>query len=600
MKAKSQNKTCPEGLSNECVIWQGGDVPVLGIYNGDALSTSEFIIATKILELFGDIDMSKIDMHCLQETAAQQCKDTSLKAIIQVLFDNQCSLVDLINSINAQPATVSININLRCLNKFDDFGNVIPQDLNQSLQSIVNQVCTNVTSITSLQAAVQGLQKQIDAIPTQPTVPPEPTITTCLTPALRPVSQTVPLVAQAFCDFQTAFGNASDASIAISQQCQNLNTTFAGVQGWLNSVNNLAQSFNNLWILSCNLNTRLTVIETNCCKLTCKDIEIGFNVQVDTNGTGVFLKFTSGAGTDIPSGFVDAGSSVTFTDKNNQFITYPLVISNNATQGDFDLTGLDLTDPITISVTAILATDGLTCEKCITKLYTIGNNTCPVCQVTASGTTGTVTIAYTSPPSTVVNTLVLQPAQSGYLPTNAIIVAVRSTGDTTAGSTCMDLTPPPLVCYTFKWEHVGTTDDPTMGDAFFNTISAGNLSYDLPAVLYPLYGLTVKPGYFPIGDPPAFPTDPTGVALVTSINASNPGIIQGSCVIVDTQDNSVISVSLPKTLGVPELEIKNPAASGASYDGFDYLYLKGTVSTNGSDCSCSQDTSGGGGGGQDA
>jgi hypothetical protein len=595
VKAKSQNRTCPDGLSNECVVWQGGDVPVIGIYNGDPLSIAEFAIATKILELFDNIDMSKIDMHCLQETAAQKCKDNSLKAVVQALYDNQCSLVDLINNINAQPPTVDINVNMRCLTKFDDFGNTLPQDLNQSIQSIVNQVCVNVTSITSLQAEIQTLQKQVDAIPTEPTVPPEPTITTCLTPALRPVSQTVPLVAQAFCDFQTAFGTASDASIAISQQCQNLNTTFAGVQGWLNSVNNLAQSMNNLWLLSCNLNTRMITIEENCCKLTCKDIAIGFNVQVDQNGTGVFLKFTAGAGTDIPSGFTDAGSSVTFTDKNNQFVTYPLVISNNATQGDFDLSGLDLTDPITISVTAIMATDGLTCEKCITKLYTIGNNTCPVCQVTATGTTGHVTIAYTTPPSTTVNTLVLQPSQSGYLPTNAIIVAITSTGDTTAGSTCMDLTPPPLVCYIFSWEHAGNYNAEMMTSAYFTELSAGNLTYTLTPVLTPNRG-NPGPDYYPVAfgischDGPNHDIcGPAGTALLASINATNPGIIIGTCVITETPEDSVISVQLPKTLGVPELKIALPDGSGK----FDYLYIKGILSTNGSDCSCNGSGSGG-------
>lgn len=596
MKPKSQNRSCPDGLSSDCVVWQSGDIPVLGIYNGDPLSQTEFILAAKILELFGDIDMSKIDMSCLQETAAQRCKDTSLKAIIQALYDNQCSLVDLINNINAQPATVDINVNMRCLTKYDDFGNTLTQDLSQSLQSLVNQVCTNVTGITSVQASIQTLQKQIDAIPTQPTTPAEPTITTCLTPALRPVSQTVPLVAQAFCDFQTAFGTASDAAIAISQQCQNLNTTFSGTQGWLTSVNNLAQSFNNIWILTCNLLDRITNIETNCCQLTCKDVEVGFNVQVDTNGTGVYLKFTDGAGTNIPNGFTDAGSSVTFTDDKNQYVTYPLVISNNATQGDFDLSFLDLANPITISVTAILAvssTNGnqnnaLTCEKCITKLYTIGKNTCPVCQVTAAGTTGTVTIAYTAPPSTTVNTLVLQPLQSGYLPTNAIIVAITSTGDTTASSQCMDLTPPPLVCYTFDYVHSDPGGD-TMSEAYFTKIIGGNLVYTLPVVLPTNPGWTY-PAYSHIVDDH---TNNSGTALSASINASNPGVIQSPCVIRDDFYQSTISVQLPQVLGIPEIEIELPSAPDPNIK--DHLYLKGVLSTNGSDCSCTQSSGSGGG-----
>jgi len=368
MKAKNQNRTCPDVLSNECVVWQGGDIPVLGICNGDVLSEVEKLIADKIVELFDNIDMSEIDMNCLVTTCAQKCKDTSLKAIIQVLFDNQCCLQDLIKQAGGGSNTVTVNLNLRCLKKFDDFGNEIPQDLNQSLQSIINQVCANVTDINSIKASIVDLQNQIDTLETTPTTTPEPSVTTCLTPGLRTVSQTVPIVAQALCDFRTQIGNNTDLSIAISQQCSDLNSTFATVQGWITAVQNFAQSVNNLWILACNLNDRVSTIEENCCKLTCEDIKLGFAVQVDTNGSGVFLKFTAGAGTSIPNGFTDAGSTVTFTDKNGDFLTYPLVIANNANLGDFDLTGLDLNDPFTISVTAILATDGLTCEKCITKM----------------------------------------------------------------------------------------------------------------------------------------------------------------------------------------------------------------------------------------
>lgn len=582
MKAKNQNRTCPDVLSNECIVWQGGDVPVLGICNGDELSVTEKTLADKIVELFDNINMSEVDMNCLISTCQQKCKDTSLKAVIQVLYDNQCCLHDLITGIGQEPVVVTVKLNLRCLKVFDDFGNEIPQDLNQSLQSIINQVCSTVTDVNAVKASIISIQNQLDILQTTPTTPPEPTVTTCLTPGLRPVSQTIPIVAQALCNFQTAVGPSTDMSIAISQQCQKLNTTFAGVDGWLTAVQNFAQSVNNLWILACNLNTRVTSIETNCCKASCDAVKVGFAVQVDSTGTGVFLKFTSGAGSDIPATFKDAGSTVTFTDKNNNFVTYPLVIVMGATLGDFDLSGLDLSDPFVISVNAILAADGLTCEKCVTRLYQISNTSCPVCKVTAAGTTGSITIIYTTPGSTVIQQLVLQNGQVGYIPNNAVVIASSTNGDVTASSDCINLNAPPPVCYVFAWEH-STPNNDTLGDAFFSQVIIGNLTYDIHSP----YRVLVSPPPLPVF---------AGQALFNAFASSTipDPLMHPTCVIEDSQDNTKVSFSVPQSLGAPMLKINNPTSEGDT----KYMYLIGQISTNtDTDCGCNNT---GGGGGQGA
>lgn len=588
MIPKNQNKTCPDLLSNDCVVWQGGDVPSLGICNGQSLSETEYILATNIVTLFSDIDMSTIDISCLQEACAQKCKDNSLKAIIQVLFDNQCCLTDLVNSINAQPPTVQIAVNLRCLKKFDDFGNEIPQDLNQSLQSIVNQVCTNVLSISSLQAETIQLQKQIDAIPPVPDTPPEPTIKTCLTPGLRPVSQVVPLVAQALCDFETAVGTIDDMSIASSQQCPNLNSLFAGVQGWLANVANLSQSMNNLWILACNLNDRISVIEENCCKLTCKDVEIGFDVQLNTDGTGVFLKFTAGAGTNIPSGFVDCGSSVQFTDVAGQYVTYPLIITNNANLGDFDLSGLNLDSPVTIAVTSIMCTQGLTCQKCITKLYTLTGGTCPVCPVVASGTEGSVTITFiqaggSTTDVTSYQVLTLGPAQTGYIPKFSTIISIDSTGDVVVNSDCISLTPPPKICYVFRWEEdpeLITLGPVELSDATFVQLQMGTINYDIDSPYYATY----------------IPTIQADQALFDELTLKIPaGVLKPACVLGGDKGApgqfyyNELSVQVPNTLAAPVLKVLNPFPVVGQTP--LYIYLKGEVSSGGSDCQCSSSTS---------
>lgn len=573
MKAKSQDRTCPDVMSNECIVWQGGDVPFLGISNGDGLDESEKLLADKIVDLYGKIDMSKVDMHCLQDNCAQNCKDTSLQGVIQSLFDNQCCLADLINGEASLVPLPTINVNMRCLTKFDDFGNVVPQDLNQSIQSIINQVCTDSVSITSVQTELNDLQQQVDAINTTPVTPPEINITTCLT-SLRPISQTVPIVASSLCEFQTLIGSQGDVTQAMSNQCANLNSTFASTQGWNTSVGNMAESFGNLWLLACNLSSRLTVIENNCCKVTCDDVKVGFDVTVDASGTGVFLKFTAGAGTSIPPAFTDGGSSVIITDDNGNSVNYPLVISNNANQGDFDVSGLDIANPITISVTAILSTDGLTCEKCITKMFALANLNCPVCKISAAGSEGNVTIAYTLPGNTNVQTITLENGQVGYIQTNAVIASVVSTGDITADSNCIDLTPPPTTCYTFYWAHSTESTDDTLHGFVFNTVIIGNVTYTISSPYVQLI------------------LNNAGQRLFDAISAvAPPAIIQPVCVLRDDSFLSKISVRVPSKLAAPV--IKASGNTGVSAGDTVSLYMYGVPSTDPStECGCSVSSGG--------
>jgi archaellum component FlaC len=393
LKAKNKNKTCPEALSNECIVWQGGDVPALGICNGDELSLAEKIIADKVVELIGAIDVSKTDISCLVGICTD-CEDKSLKSLIQLLFDNQCSLRDLINSSGSSTSSIDLKINLRCLKKFDDFGNEIPQDLNAALQSVVNQVCTSKDKITGLEVKISDLQNQIDAIPA-PSTQTEPNITTCLTPGLKPVSQVVPLFAQDYCTYKSLIGNDSEISQALSQQCENLNTEYQTNEGWNLTVDNLSKTISNMWIVICDLKSRIRLIEDNCCKVTCEDIKIGFDIILNSSGDSVNLKFTSKAGTVIPNGFTDCGSIVTITDKAGNSVQYNLEVANNADEGEFFITGLDTSSFLSFEVTAKLCAEGISCEKCASKLFNPNNSTCPYCEVTVTGDPGSeVVIVY--------------------------------------------------------------------------------------------------------------------------------------------------------------------------------------------------------------
>lgn len=385
MKPKFKNTTCPDVTSNQCVVWEGGEIKCLGICNGDSLAEAEKIIADKVCELAKELDLGEVDLSCILATDPA---DKNLKKVLEVILENQCTLKELVDSINTDSPDTGLNLNLKCLKRFDEFGNEIPQDLTQVLQSAVNMLCVHDNDIALLKNRLGELEDYVETIPTTPPEVEEPKINTCLTPGLRSTSEVVPMVAQEVCDLKTIVGSLEEVSSSLSQQCSNLNATYQIEQGWQTTVNNIAQAIGNIWIVLCDVKDRLTLIENNCCGVTCDDIKLGFEVQPSEDGTGVFLKFTSKAGTKIPNGFTDCGSEVIFTDKAGNSQQYPLTITNNGTLGDFDITGLDLTDFINIEVTAKLCADGIGCEKCVSRLYKMGNALCPYCTITVTGEEG--------------------------------------------------------------------------------------------------------------------------------------------------------------------------------------------------------------------
>lgn len=380
MKPKVKQTSCPDVLSNQCIVWEGGAVECLGICNGDQLSIAEKAIADKVCELAASLDLSDLDMSCVIEKST----DTDLVNVLQVLFDNQCTLKTLIDNIDGNTADVELSLNLKCLKKFDEFNNEIPQNLNQVLQSSVNAICQNQTDIISLNSRLTDLEEEVANIPI-PEPQQEPSVATCLSPGVRPVSQVVPIIASEICEMQTTIGSIEQISAALALQCDNLNQDYTGTDGWSQTVANLAQAVGNMWIVICDLRDRIDLIETNCCAVTCSDIKIAFEVSASEDNTGIFLKFTEKAGTYIPIGFTDSGSKVVITDKVGNSVEYPIVITQGATLGDFDVTGLDLSDFLNIEVTAKFTSDSIGCEKCASRLYKMNNLLCPYCEILVSG-----------------------------------------------------------------------------------------------------------------------------------------------------------------------------------------------------------------------
>ena len=169
-----------------------------------------------------------------------------------------------------------------------------------------------------------------------------------------------------------------------------MNAEFGLLPGWIAVPGNWAENYNNLLIAFGNVWTRLQAVE-ECCAATCEDIELGFTAVYNEDADGVIISFTFGAGTSIPAGFTDQGSSGTITDIDGNSVDFNITIANNASE-EVLITGLNTTGPLDINITAILGREGLTCQKCVTRK--VNRAQCDYCQICNNGPSGQVVIVY--------------------------------------------------------------------------------------------------------------------------------------------------------------------------------------------------------------
>ena len=393
MKGIRIDSGCSASLSSKCVVWNGPKIECLDICSGDTVSEVIYAIAQKVCDIATATDLSTLDLACLIDLCESCPQEKSLKTILQLLLDNQCKLKDLIDDIDGSAtADVELNLNLKCIKKFDEFENEIPQNLNQVLQSLVNEVCTHKDKISVLESTVDDLQDQIDNLPPPDTYT-EPNITICQAGTPKKLSVAVPLVAQGICDYKDVIGQIEDVQNALSRQCEGLNTLLASTIGWNTTPVNLSQTVNNIWLALCNISTRVRAIEATCCAPSCDRIKLGFIAII---GDGVVsLLFTGGAGTLIPSGFVDCGSIITFIDKDGIEFSPSIIdtpIEQEGTLEDLSIAGLAMgTIKVNIKTKFCLLDNSgaviMTCQDCFNGEF---ENTNGCCVITNTGSAQTI------------------------------------------------------------------------------------------------------------------------------------------------------------------------------------------------------------------
>jgi hypothetical protein len=493
IKSNTNKENCVPQSSN-CVIWQGPNLPCIGICTGDSVSDVIYRVAVELCDLKDSFGFTDVDLTCLLKicTTVPEPQKT-LTAILNLVISKVCCLSDITDEIlikiNTTPAEPEITL-ASCFHVTNPQGvplTVLP--VSAYVAQIGIKICDDIVPLLGIHSAtLTSLQTQINLLP-KPTPIPD-IVPNCLTgngviPNVpTPIDVVVEELERQFCVLTDALGPTAEI-IKVSGQC-NLSTTPTDLNvgnflstglplvsngNWNTTPRNLAETLQNLWLVACDLRGAVKLIQDNCCKISCKDILVNFDVlysQTTDQATGkpkiVLTLFFGVDGVNIPSTFYDCDQTnfteLTITDQHGHSVIRTIKIRDITNQtgilddplnlgNGYDLvllgTSLNPKDDLTITADVCL-TDGTTsCIKCLNINVPYVSATCDYCKITAScdkvaaNNTGFVILTYIDNETEDSQTTRINNCESIVIPHDITPVSYTASGPITLTSDCAGL-----------------------------------------------------------------------------------------------------------------------------------------------------------------
>jgi len=390
-------------VSSNCVIWQGPDIPCIGLCKGASVSDVIAKLGEELCKIMDYMKVSNYDLECLGVAA---CPPKDFAALIQLIITRLCLVDAAVAELNGTGGTGGSSARLgggddcpqcqiviapcfRFVSKTGD--EITSMTMTDYVIAIGNKICGLVSTISTLQTAVANHETRITALEEAP----DPTFTlpqvtpVCVLPAV-PTDMNLVLAAleAQFCTLLGATGSSESLFAAFTKQCPNLTAQdqlsgpgqMGNITGWVANVQNLAGSLNNLWLTICDLRGSIASIQSNCCPSGCAGIQLAMTAQLEGSVLKLYL-----VGTIPPEFNQCAPGTTTFTisDQSGHTINYPidLIAAMNLPGGysvDLSVTPINLADDLTIIANPCLesATSGSTCQYALN--YTaVYPGTCP-------------------------------------------------------------------------------------------------------------------------------------------------------------------------------------------------------------------------------
>lgn len=281
-------------VSSNCVIWQGPDIPLIGLCRGDSISDVTAKLAAELTTLVEQLDITGFDVSCFPPICP---KPENIHDLIQFILDTLCAgntgsgtstnfTCDDVKACEFPIAT--------CFQYTDNFGNnITTMTLSDYAQAIAVKVCGITTQISTINNTLTDHETRLETLeacvlpcntdPIQPTVP--------ASECILPTSTDIPIVTfieefeAQFCTLRGKTGTPTEIDTSVGLICDNLAAspslndpisypTMSVIPGWTPSPDSLAESMGNLWLTVCDMRDAFMSLKTTveaCCGVSCSD-----------------------------------------------------------------------------------------------------------------------------------------------------------------------------------------------------------------------------------------------------------------------------------------------------------------------------------------
>lgn len=401
-------------ISSNCVVWQGPDIPCIGLCSGDTVSDVIAKLAEKLCNLLEagspDIDLSGLDLACVLPEGSSA--PDALQDIIQLIIDYVCDIETGTTSKEVTPIQLCDEL------IYEDPAtglDVTELPLNDYAVLLGAKICDIIESIDIINLTLLDYEQRITVLencvlPCTDSVNEVDVVSSCIIPFATVPHSTLTLALETrFCNLEESVGspaiivNAVNAAGCITGSDSTLSqtSTYGSNPDWINTPATLTHSVQNAWVVICDMYAAIQDIQLNCCPGGCDSIVFDYSASINKDGAGVAtsvsLLFT---GTSLGSDFNDCGGSttVTLTDINGATKTSVLSVSALAGTTSASVIPLSPLSPygdITIEVPFCVEDETDQCNE--TKIITLSAGVvCPPNIQAENVTASDVTVTFTN------------------------------------------------------------------------------------------------------------------------------------------------------------------------------------------------------------
>jgi len=370
-------------ISSRTVIWQGPDIPCIGLCKNDSIDKVIFKLAELLCELAGNqVDITSLDFKCLVEIYATEPE--KLVDIIQLIIDKMCSIEEALEGVGVavgDPVTIALPISLQYTDPNGE--HIVRLEHTQYSYFLAQKIVDLLTLTNTLQVNIANHDSRLDAIEAAlDNLGGSETETVKLIHYGEDTTLSLPnallLIEDVIFDINTVLGENTELTTSVNKQCAELATAkrlggngiMSSINGWVSSPSTIADTITNIWLTLCDLRSGIITL-SNIASPKCSDITLDFNASLSASRE--LLTVSTYGKCLVPIGVTTDTEVVPFLEisDSDSTATVPVdLLSLNvpgATSMAINLTTLAGIDPLKSLTVSLKATfilpDGGKCEK---------------------------------------------------------------------------------------------------------------------------------------------------------------------------------------------------------------------------------------------